>query len=180
MVATKPVDFRRERKVWQRSFARPWARIDRTSAHTMRAISCGFGLPRWRTCSFAPCAASASSKRLAEATCGTIRLKLLNRCADPRLGHGASRSRWLRGSLCRRIRTGTRPNTRRGPMTPQDPNPSRQQHRIHCTSSKRCTHAAPLALAHFADRGQQALKTEACDPPPASSVKSVQPSCLTR
>ena len=40
--------------------------------------SCGCGSPRWPMCCSAPCAASASpTPTFAEATCGTIRLKLL-------------------------------------------------------------------------------------------------------
>lgn len=52
-----------------------------------------------------------------------------NRCAGPRLGTAHQGRDGFGVSLCRRIRPGTRPNTRRGQMAPQDPNPSRQQKR---------------------------------------------------
>ena len=107
---------------------------DRTSANTMRANQ----LRLWFA-SFAYVLICALRRlglahtRLANATCGTIRLKLLKIGAQVRVSVRRIKGRDGFGvSLCRRICSGSRPNTCRGPLTPQDLNLTVNKQRIHC------------------------------------------------
>ncbi|WP_331375482.1 transposase [Sinorhizobium chiapasense] len=71
--------------------------------------------------------------RLANASCGTIRLKLLKIGAQVRVS--VHRIKVAMASACpyaQRVRAGSRPNTCHGSVTPPDPNPSHKRQRIHC------------------------------------------------